>query len=224
MSTKQFCSRSANLLMEDRKILWKSDNFVLFVMALGNDFMRKMLEARTECGAEVCTWIEFLHSPQFTHVVETQGAVSKLLLQIRDPAPKARKVGHGSHLPWWLFMYCLLLYLSHLGWLLTGDSDGNSQRLTSSLMSGLPQSTGKRSQKSKPCGVTSKSLDLPPSPFHHPLMALVFCKADTSQQGCSEEKCIGSTSSLSHLLHLDTVSGGESRLVSFHCWSQAVHA
>lgn len=93
--------------MEDGKIVWKSDNFVLFVMALGNDFMRKMLETRTECGAEICMWIEFLHSPRFTHMVETQGAGSKLLLQIWDPSSRVRKVGRGSHLPWRLFTCCL---------------------------------------------------------------------------------------------------------------------
>lgn len=45
----------------------------------------------------------------------------------------------------------------------------------------------------------------PASPFCCPLMVPVFCKADTSQQGCSEEKCIGSTSRLSHLPNLNTV-------------------
>ena len=129
---QQSCSRSANLLMEDRKILWKSDNSVLFVMALGNGFMRKMLETRTECGAEICMWAEFLHAPHFTHMVETQGAMSKLLLQIRNPAPKARRLGHGSHLPWWLFTYCLrqpCFTCPTWDGSLTGGSDGNSQRL-----------------------------------------------------------------------------------------------
>lgn len=53
--------------------------------------------------------------------------------------------------------------------------------------------------------MTSRSLDLPTSPFCCPLMVPVFCKADTSQQGCSEERYIGSTSRLSHLPNLNTV-------------------
>lgn len=70
MITKGACSRSANLLIEDRKVRWKSNNFVIFAMAPAKLLRGRYWKPGLKLGAEICIRNEFLHASPLTHMVE----------------------------------------------------------------------------------------------------------------------------------------------------------